>query len=90
MKQGKSIIRSVVNMNTVPLPGVPLVEICDRRRVLIENHLGIVCYGCNEVRVKTRYGYICVCGEQLQLLRMSKTKLVITGSINTVHLQGRG
>lgn len=70
------------------LPGVPIIEICDQERVLIENHRGIIGYGCNEVRVKVRYGCVCVCGHQLKLMRMSKTKLVITGKICGVTLQG--
>ena len=70
------------------LPGIPIIEICDQERVLIENHRGIIGYGCNEVRVKVRYGCVCVCGHQLKLMRMSKTKLVITGKICGVTLQG--
>lgn len=72
------------------IPGVSLIEICDRSRVLIENHKGIVAYGCCEIRVKVSYGFICVCGEHLKLSRMSKGKLVITGRICSVLLQGRG
>lgn len=71
------------------LPGVPLIEIYGQRRVLIENHQGIVGYGCNEILVKVRYGRICVCGECLKLVKMGKEKLVITGRIFAVNLQGR-
>lgn len=73
-----------------PLPGIPLVEIWDQKRVLIENHQGIVGYGCEEILVKVRFGRICVCGENLKLAKMSKEKLVITGKICAVNLQGRG
>lgn len=75
-------------LNYELLPGVPIIEICNKERVLIENHRGIIGYGCNEIRVKVRYGCVCVCGNQLKLLRMSKTKLVITGKICGVTLQG--
>lgn len=89
MSRGSSYIRSVAasyNLSTNPLAGVPLVEICDRKRVLIENHQGILCYGCKEIRIKVRDGHICVLGENLKLNRMSKVKLVITGDIRSVNL----
>lgn len=74
----------------VPLPGVPLIEIWDRKRVLIENHQGIVGYGCREILVKVSYGRICICGEDLKLTKMGREKLVVTGKISAVNLQGRG
>ena len=71
------------------LPGISLVEICDRRRVLIENHCGIIAYGCREILVKVKYGHICVSGANLKLTKMNKDKLVIIGDIRSVCLQGR-
>lgn len=71
------------------LTGAPIIEICDLKRILVENHRGIIEYSCNEIRIKARYGCICVCGNCLKLSRMSKTKLVITGKISGVSLQGR-
>jgi len=93
MSRGSSYIRSVTaysNQNTNVLPGVPLVEICDRKRVLVENHQGILYYGSNEIQIKVRDGHICVIGENLKLNRMSKVKLVITGDISAVNLRGKG
>lgn len=72
------------------MPGVPIVEICDQTRVLIENHNGIIGYRSDEIRIKVRFGCICICGEALKLTRMSKCKLVVTGKINAVQLKGRG
>ena len=67
-------------------PRVPLVEICDNRRVLIENHNGITCYGGNEIIVKVKKGDISISGENLYLCRMNRVKLVITGKISSVHM----
>lgn len=67
-----------------PLPGVPLVEVCNNRRVLIENHQGVVAYESNEIVVKVRNGTIRICGTQLQLMRMSRYQLVIMGMISEV------
>ena len=71
------------------LPGLPIVEICDKDRVLIENHRGIIKYGSDDVCVKVKYGCVCVNGCQLKLNRMSKNKLVINGRIHSVTLRGR-
>ena len=71
------------------LHSLSIVEICDKERVLIENHRGVIRYGCNNVCVKVRYGLICINGSQLQISRMSKNKLVVTGKIYGVALEGR-
>ena len=60
-------------------PGVPIVEICDNKRVLIENHNGITGYSGNEIFVKVKKGDVHVIGENLYLCRMNKTRLVFSG-----------
>ena len=70
-------------------PGVPIVEICGKERVLIENHYGIIQYGCEDILVKVRYGCVSVTGEQLNLKFMSRRKLIITGRIYGIMLQRR-
>lgn len=69
-----------------PIPGRPLVEIVDCCRVLIENHHGVNEYGNTMIRVKVKYGSICVCGDHLQLARMTKGQLIICGNIESVQL----
>ena len=93
MKRRQSIIHSLAvegSLDSDVIPGIPIVEICDQRRVLIENHCGIVAYGRNEIHVKVRFGRICINGNNLKLKQMSKNKLIITGVICAVNLQGRG
>ena len=68
------------------IPGMPLVEIFGCQRVLIENHKGVTMYGCKEIRVKVSYGQLCVCGSGLELARMTKQQLVITGQIESLSL----
>ena len=85
----RKAVASGVRLYPEPMPCVPLVEIYDRRRVLIENHQGIIGYGADEILIKVRYGHICVCGENLKLAKMSREKLVVTGKISAVNLQGR-
>ena len=73
-----------------PVPGLPLVEIAGQRRVLIENHRGVSCYGAEQIRVRVKYGEISVSGTGLELARMTGQQLVITGNIHCVHLMGGG
>lgn len=69
-----------------PIPGRPLVEIIDNSRVLIENHKGVNEYGRNMIRVKVKFGSVCVCGCNLELLRMTKGQLIIRGTIESVQI----
>ena len=72
------------------LPGVPVVEIADDCRVLIERHAGVIEYGRERICVKVRYGLVCVCGCGLELKRMAQEQLIISGRIDCVQLQRRG
>lgn len=69
-----------------PIPGRPLVEIIENQRVLIENHHGVNEYGESLIRVKVKFGTICVSGCKLELARMTKGQLIITGMIESVTL----
>jgi len=70
-------------------PKMPLVEICGRSRVLIENHLGVLAYGVEEIQINVSIGTICIRGHELNIKRICKEKLVISGIINGVDYQGR-
>ena len=71
------------------MPGLPLLEIVGQHRVLIENHKGVIAYGCNEICVKVNYGVISVCGSKLMMAKMTKDQLVITGVVDSVNLRRR-
>lgn len=93
MGKGRSIIQRLAEeaeLTEVPFPGQPIVEIAGENRVLIENHLGVIAYSRETVRVKVRFGCICVSGCGLELLRMSREQLIIRGRIDGVTLQRRG
>ena len=70
-----------------PVPGLPLVEVMGRGRVLIENHLSVLCYNREEIRVKTKQGCICVCGDGMTLAQMTKHRLIILGKICSVSFE---
>lgn len=73
-----------------PVPGKTLIEILDNRRVLIENHCGVNEYGDSMIRVKVKAGDICVYGCRLELARMTKEQLIISGIIEGVKLNREG
>jgi len=72
------------------IPGQSIVEISGDRRVLIENHYGVSQYSQEKIGVKVKFGYVCVCGCGLELVRMTKEQLVIAGRIDSVNLIRRG
>lgn len=72
-----------------PLPGVPVVELAGDRRVLIERHGGVTQYSREKICVKVRYGLVQVCGCGMELTRMTREQLVISGRIDSVHLLRR-
>jgi len=71
------------------VPGMPLVEIAGCGRVLVENHLGVTEYGPNQIRVRVKYGDVCVCGNRLELSRMTKGQLIIRGRVESISLNRR-
>ena len=82
-----NLLQRVTNAADLPLepvPAVPLVELLGDRRVLIENHKGVTAYGTQEICVKVSYGSICVCGDKLELAKMTAANLIITGRISGI------
>ncbi len=71
------------------LPGRSIVEIAGDSRVLIEHHFGVKAYSLEQIVVSVSYGSVCVCGQCLDILRMSKEQMVIQGKIHSVSLQRR-
>ena len=93
MKQyGKALQRlsGTIYESNDALPGVPIVELAGDRRVLIENHRGVTEYGMEKICVKVKYGLLCICGCDMELAKMTKDQLVITGQIGSVTIQRRG
>ena len=87
MGKGRMILQRLADgadLSAEPLPGQPIVEIAGDRRVLIENHFGVKEYS------RVKYGLVCVCGCDLELIRMTKEQLIISGRIDAVTLIRRG
>ena len=79
-------LSGVADLPDAPIPGQPLVEIAGEKRVLIEKHLGVCHYCRQQIAVKVKYGQVLVSGDALELSRMTKDVVIITGCIDSVHL----
>ena len=73
-----------------PRPEQPIVEIAGDRRVLIENHLGVKGYSTEKIVVKVKYGFLCICGCGMEIVKMTREQLVIYGKLSEITLQRRG
>ena len=82
-------IAGAADLADEPIPGLPLVEIAGDRRVLIERHGGVLEYGPERIRIRVGYGTVCITGCGLELVRMSRQQLVISGRVDSVCLQRR-
>lgn len=79
-----------LDLPSEPIPGLPLVEIAGERRVLVENHGGVCQYGPELICIRVKYGTISIRGRGLELARMSKEQLIISGRVDCVVLNRKG
>ena len=68
---------------------IPLVELADDCRILIENHIGVLSYSQAEISVRVSYGYLRVVGRDMKLAEMHRDQLVISGQIDGVFVHRR-
>lgn len=80
-RQGKVKKPAANSEYLLAIKRAPLVELLADTRVLIENHMGITCYGPEQISVRLKYGYLHVQGIDLEIACMSACQLVITGRI---------
>ena len=87
MGKGEHLLRQLADrmeLTGEPLPGQPVAELWSNRRVLIENHRGIVAYSRESIAVKVKFGLLEVTGEELELTRMTGETLIISGKIQGI------
>ena len=72
-----------------PVPGLPLVELAGDGRVLIEHHRGVTEYGRSQISVRVKFGFVTVLGRDLELAKMTREQLIITGCIDAIRLERR-
>ena len=65
---------------------LPLVEICGRSRVLIENYNSVQGYTEQQIIIKVCFGSIRIQGNKMKIRKLSKEKMVVSGEIDAVVL----
>lgn len=65
---------------------LPLIELAGDKRVLIENHMGVLAYSNDEIQIKVSYGKVTVSGNNLRFMQMNGEQLVIKGCIENIQL----
>ena len=80
-------VTQAMDLSSEPIPGKPLIEIFDSRKILIENHCGVVSYDPQQISIKKKTGVIIVSGDCMQLSKMSQDLLCICGRIFCVNLK---
>lgn len=92
MGKGRNFFEHMMEQSSLgpdSVPGQPIIEIAGDRRVLIENHHGVAAYGTERILVNVKYGSVCICGCNLEMMHMTREQLVIYGRIDSVSLQRR-
>lgn len=79
-------LTNAADLQDAPIPGLPLIELAGDRRVLMENHCGVTEYGRERICVKVKFGQVCICGQELNLAKMTKSQLIVCGKIQSVEL----
>ena len=69
-----------------PLPNQPLVEIIGCDRMLVENHKGVLRYDRECIQICVKFGQICITGAKLELTRMTRGQLVISGELGDIKI----
>ena len=92
MKGNENLLQRLtdkVDLAGDPLPGQTVVEIAGDNRILIENYCAVREYSPQKIDIRVKYGTVIVYGCGLELRRMTKEQLIISGRIDTVSLQRR-
>lgn len=71
-------------------PIMPIIELLGDGRVLVERHKGVLGYSRQRVCVKLSFGVLVVGGCSLEISRMSKTQIVISGRILELQIKRGG
>lgn len=86
----QDVYKRKTGFSSTPFSPTPLTEVADNKRVLMEYHHGIISFSTNEIRISVRNGYNCVEGKSLELLCISKEKVVISGQIECIRFYRGG
>ena len=72
------------------MPGSPNIEISGCRTFSMEGHRGILLYSEERIDIMCGKGTVVIEGTGLQLDQMDREKLVVSGTLACIHLEGCG
>lgn len=90
MERKRPILELMVQAAGLPeemLPGTPLIELCGSRRLLVENHCGVLEYAPERICVALKRGRLLVRGRKLNLQRMRGDTLIVTGFVEGLDFE---
>ena len=70
--------------------GQSRIELTGGRRLLIEDHRGILEYTETLLRVALRRGQVRITGDDLRLTALTLRELAVSGTIRAIELEGEG
>ncbi len=88
MKKIKGLCADLAERLELPqeaLGGAVKLTAVDDRRLLIENHRGVLAYGTEELCVAAGRGQIRLRGTSLRLQAMNDTELLVTGRLQSLE-----
>ena len=89
MKGNPNLLRQLEDLTGESLPARSVIEIAGDNRVLIEHHGGVREYSREQIGVTVKFGTVQISGCGLELSRMTREQLVISGQIHAITLQRR-
>lgn len=90
MNQHRKVFKrlgGMLDLSGQPIPGVPIIEMSGNRRVLIENHHGVMEYGTERISIVVKFGKVVITGAEMEICYMSRQQLIITGCIDGVSIE---
>ena len=85
MKKLAEDVSELLDLPEDAVLGSARVEITAGKRLLIDNHRGVLSYSEETVTALLPDGKLTVCGDRLQMKAMTDRQLLITGRIDSVE-----
>lgn len=90
MEKRRPMLELMVEAADLPaemMPGMPLVELCGDRKVLVENHRGVREYSPERISVRLTKGSLIIRGRKLNLEKMQAQTLIVTGTVEGLDFE---
>lgn len=68
---------------------LPLMMLVGNNKLFLENHKGISSFQNDEIKVKTKQGYILINGERLSISEIDTESLTISGKLYSIFYEYR-